>query len=88
MERYLREAVDLLKQRDPHRAGGAILYAGVIHIIRSIAVDLVVRMTGQFVSLRAEINLLACIKRKIRSIEQAGFAPVRCLPWMPSLKRA
>ena len=52
------------------RTGSAILNAGMIHIIGSIAVDLVVRMTGQFFSLRAEINLLAGVKRKIRSVER------------------
>jgi len=88
MERYLREAVDLLKQRDFTRAGDAILYAGVIDIIRSIAVDLVVRMTGQFVALRAEINLLFASKEKSEALNRLGLASGRCLPWMPSWKRS
>jgi hypothetical protein len=47
-----------------HRTGSAVLWAGVVHIISSITVDLVARMAGQFFSLRTTIPLFVRIERE------------------------
>lgn len=52
------------------RTGGTIHHTGTIHIIGSIAVGLVAGTAGQFISLRAEINLFAWIEREVRSCEE------------------
>ena len=52
-----------------HRAGGAVLHAGMVHIIGSITVGLVAGMAGQFFTLRAEINLFDWIEREVRGGE-------------------
>lgn len=55
----------------PHRAGSAVLRAGMVDIISSVAVDQVAGMACEFMSLRAEINLLAWIEREVRSGEES-----------------
>jgi hypothetical protein len=52
------------------RAGGVIFYARMMHIIGSIAVCLVVRMTSQFFSIPTEIHLFITVKRIVRSAEE------------------
>ena len=44
--------------------------AGMVDIIGSIAVGLVVRVAGQFFSVRTEIDLLGRIKGKVRNAKE------------------
>jgi len=62
-----------------HRAGGAVLWTGMVNIIGSIAVDLVAGMTGQFFSLRTTIHQFVRIEREVSCSEETGLG-VRSLP--------
>ena len=70
-----------------HWTGGAVLRAGMVNIIGSIAVGLVAGMTGQFLSLRTEVNLPDWIEREVRSGEETRLG-VWSLPAVDAILEA
>ena len=70
-----------------HRAGGAVFHTGMVNIIGAIAVGLVAGMTGQFLALRTNIDLLARIEREVSCREETGLG-VGSLPAVEALLEA
>ena len=69
------------------RTGSAVFHTGMVHIIGTIAVDLVAGMTGQFLPLRTKIYLLARIEREV-SCSKETWLGVGSLPAVDAILEA